>query len=302
MRWRKRIKRWATYQLVRTLFFLFNIIPRRLAMFIGAWIGLLAYSMAPTIRYKTMRHLRLTLGDHSSGHQVRSIARQFFINGGKNVADVLRFQKHYDPQIKALVAVEGWHHFEVAHARGKGIIGITGHLGNFELLAVHFAGSGYPVAVIGRDMYDSRLGELLIDNRESMGITTISTKDSPRRILKWLAEGKVLGALIDIDSIRVRSEFVPALGRMALTPIGQSIIGLRTEAAFLPMACLRTPDNRYRIVIEPEVTVTRTDDHDHDVIAMTAACTAALDKLVLDHPDQWIWLKNRWLTAYAKKA
>ena len=301
MRWRKKIKRRVTYQLVQTLFFLFNIISRRLAMFIGAWIGLLAYHLAAEVRHKTMRHLQLTFGDQASSDQVRSIARQYFIKSGKNVADVLRFKKHYERQIKALVTVEGWHHFEAAHARGKGIIGITGHLGNFELLAVHFAGSGYPVAVIGRDMYDSRLGELLINNRETMGITNISTKDSPRRILKWLAEGKVLGALIDVDSIRVRSEFVPALGRMALTPIGQSIIGLRTGAAFLPMACLRTDDNRYRIVIKPEIRIEQSDDPDHDVIAMTAACTAALDALILDHPDQWIWLKNRWLSAYSKK-
>jgi KDO2-lipid IV(A) lauroyltransferase len=302
MRWRKKLKRRATYQLVRFFFFLFNVVPRRLAIFVGAGIGLLAHRVAVRDRYKFLRHLSLAFGDQLSSNQAEAITRRFFVNSGKNIAEVLRFKKHYDREIKALVEVEGWHHFEAAHQRGKGIIGITGHLGNFELMAVHFAGAGYPVAVIGRDMYDSRLGEMLIENREAMGITNISTKDSPRRILKWLAEGKVLGALIDIDSISVRSEFVPALGRMALTPIGQSVIGLRTGAAFVPLACFRTEDNRYRIVIEPEVVIVPSGDSERDVIAMTAACTAAIDRLIRRYPDQWIWFKNRWLTAYSKKA
>jgi KDO2-lipid IV(A) lauroyltransferase len=145
-------------------------------------------------------------------------------------------------------------------------------------------------------MYDRRMDQLLVANREAMGLTNIAVGDSPRRLLGWLKEGGVVGALIDFDSISVRSDFVPVMGRMALTPTGQSRIGLRAGAAFVPIACVRTEDDRYRIIIRPEVTITPTGDEEADARAMTAACSRELDQLILSYPDQWPWLKNRWLT------
>ena len=106
----------------------------------------------------------------------------------------------------------------------------------------------------------------------------------------------MLGVLIDFDSISVRSEFVPVFGRPALTPGGQTILGLKTGAAFVPMACVRTEDNRYHIIVRPEIKINPSDDFDRDVIAVTTACSRELEKIIVQYPDQWIWLKNRWLT------
>jgi KDO2-lipid IV(A) lauroyltransferase len=294
---RKKLKRDAVYLLTRSAFLLFNIIPRKLAVFLGACAGLAAWAIQRKDRHKINRHLSLVFGDSLFHRQKHLIARDFFVNTGKNLTDVFRFKKHFTTEIKPLVTVEGLEEFGAAYKRGKGLIGITGHIGNFELLAVYIASLGYRIAVIGRELYDGRLDKMLVENREALGLTNFSTSESPRTILSWLKSGGALGVLIDTDSTRVRGAFVPFFGRMANTPIGQSLLGLRAGAAFLPMACVRTDNNRYRIVIKPEVHVELTGNVDEDAYCMTLECTKVLEKIIAENRSQWIWLHNRWHTS-----
>jgi len=296
MNLQKRIKRDAVFGLTRLMFWLLNVIPRSAATFIGSLVGLGAWQILSGERHKVLRHLDIVLGDKLTSAKRYNIGRSFFVNSGKNLADLIRFKKHYATDIKNLVDVEGLEHFETAYRRGKGLIGVTGHIGNFELLAVHIANLGYDIAVIGRQMYDKRLDELLVGNRRALGLTNISTTDSPRVLIRWLKEGKAVGVLIDNDSSRVRGMHIPAFGRLSNTPVGQTIMALRTGAALLPMACLRTEGNRFKIIVKPEISVETAQSEDDRIYKVTLQCTKALEEIITAHPDQWAWNHNRWKT------
>ena len=296
MKLSKKLKRDAVYLFTRVLMFFFNFIPRRLTLFVGAWVGLVAWKLLGRDRYKIDRHLSMAFGASITWHQKQNVGRSFFINSGKNLADMCRFKKYYATEIKPLVSIEGLDEFDAAYKRGRGLLGMTGHIGNFELLAVYFADLGYRIGVIGREMYDARLNSILVGNRQAMGITNFTTTESPRNILRWLKTGGVLGVLVDTDSIRVRGTFMPFFGRLANTPIGQSLLGLRTGAAFLPVACLRTGDNRYHIVVKPEVRIRPSGNTEEDAYRMTLGCTKALEEIIKENKSQWIWLHNRWHT------
>ncbi len=293
---RKKIKHDITYCLIRLFMALCNILPRNAAMFVGAWLGLAAWKLIPREQHRVHRHLSLVYQDDINYEQKRNIGRSFFINSGKNLADVVRFRRHFATEIRPLISVEGLEHWEAAYRRGRGVLGVAGHLGNFELLAAYVQSLGYDIAVIGREMYDPRLDKLLVENRLAVGLTNIATSDSPRRLLAWLRSGKGVGVLIDTDSPRVRGIFVPVFGRLANTPVGQSMIGLKTGSAFLPSACLRTPDNRYRVVFKPPIELKPSGDFETDVYQVTLKCTKALEEIIEEHKEQWIWLHNRWRT------
>ncbi|MFH2037492.1 MAG: hypothetical protein ABIJ45_13905 [Candidatus Zixiibacteriota bacterium] len=289
----KKIKNSFIYYFVVIFKFLVNIIPRSAAILIGGGIGRFLFMIYQSEKSRAFDSLQMVYGDTLTKNEKIDIVCNFFVNSGKNLIDVLRFKKYYKKQIADLVTIEGREHFDQAYRRGKGIIAITGHIGNFELLAVWFANNGYNCAAIGREMYDRRLDRMLVDNRESMGIVNIDTKDSPKKVLKVLKDGYALGVLIDTDSKRVKSEFIPAFGHLSRTPVGQSILGLKTGAAFIPMACVRD-GNGYKIIIRPEIIPETSGNFDKDVYNITQRCTEALDKIITEYKDQWIWIHNRW--------
>lgn len=291
----KKIKNSSVYLLTVSLIWLFNVLPRKMAIAIGGALGKLAWRMLERDRRRADENLQRAYGDKLTAAQREEICRNFFINSGKNLVDVLRFKQHFD-EIKASVTVEGIEHFDAAYRRGKGMFGVTGHLGNFELLAAYVSSLGYKIAVIGREMYDRRLDALLVSNREAVGLVNIATTDSPKRIIEHLRKGGAIGVLIDIDSMRVRSAFVPFFGIPANTPIGQSVIAVKTGAALVPIACIRESENRYKVIIRPEIIFDRTGDVEKDALTATVLCTKVLEEMIDHYRDQWIWIHTRWNT------
>jgi KDO2-lipid IV(A) lauroyltransferase len=96
--------------------------------------------------------------------------------------------------------------------------------------------------------------------------------------------------------------FVPAFGRLSNTPVGHALIALRTKAALVPVACLRTEDNGYKIVFKPEIEARPTGDEQRDIYEVTLKCNQALEEIITEYKDQWIWLHNRWHTRPEKSA
>ncbi len=293
MKLKKRIKHSLTVIFVRLTILIFNLIPRSMAIRCGSTIGILAWKILKKEQQNVFNNLTTCYGDKLSDSEKYHIGKNFFINSGKNLADMLRFKKYFHSQIKNLVEVEGLEHFDRAYKRGKGLVGVTGHIGNFELLAIWIQNLGYDIAVIGREMYEKRLDKILTENRTSLGLTNFYTTDSPKHIIKWLNSGKALGVLIDTDSMRVRNMFIPFFGKPSNTPVGQSMIGLKTGSAFVPMACVRIDNNKYKIIIKPEVTIEPSGDFEKDVYNITHKCTQELEKIIDTYRDQWIWIHNR---------
>lgn len=258
-------------------------------------MGKLAYWILSNERRKTISNLEFAFEDKLNHNERKIIAKKVFLNIGKNAVDVIRSKKYFQSEIKYLVDIEGLEHLDSAYNRGRGVIAVTGHIGNFELLAAFIGNFGYKIAAIGRELYDKRLNKLLVKNREAIGLLNIDTRESVRKIFRLLKDGYILGVLMDTDSMRVRSMFIPAFGKPSWTPVGQSILGLRSGAGFVPIACVRV-GKRYKIIIKPEVAIKASGDFEKDLYNITRLCTEAWEEIVTEYKDQWIWMHNRWNT------
>ena len=294
MRLGQKIRRTFIYRITRFFYRVFNIIPRKLAIFLGGWIGLVAWKIITKDQRLIYRNLGLCYDGALSAQEKVNIGQRFFINSGRNIADLLRFEKHYDSDISGLVTTEGLEHFDRAYKREKGVFGITAHLGNFELLAVHLAKLGYRIGVISRPLADNKLNELLVKNREKLGITNFFASNFPIGVINWLKSGGAVGVLIDTDSSRFKGEFIPIFDRLAKVPVGQTVIAMKLGAALVPMACLRTAKHHYRVIIRPEIPINITSDIRKDIYRITQSSSLELERLIKQYPDQWIWMHNRW--------
>lgn len=287
---------------------LLSRLPRAVAIGISESTGQIASVCFWRIRRRAVAIMSEIVPDQIPSSQREVIAKRFFSIQSRNIADVIRMTRHFKSELLGLVQIEGKEHWLAACASGKGVIGVGAHLGNFELMAACLHTIGEPMAVIGRELYDSRIHDVVVRNREAVGLTNLLTSDSPRSIVKWLSSGKTLGVLIDTESHRVRSIPISAFGRLSNTPIGPALIALKLGAAVCPVACVRMPGDRYKLIIRPAIPHPQTGDRIADAAKLTHDCTAVLDEIILAYPDQWIWFHDRWrslrdqVTGAAKEA
>jgi len=291
---KKKIKNWFLYRLITFIISLLNFLPRDTAISLGGFLGKLAYFLIGEARRKTLYNLNMAFGKSADGRKLRKLAYQVFKNVGKNVADAVRLKKMKREDIERITEIEGLKYLDQVYKAGKGIIGLTGHIGNFELMAAYLTLRGYRLSVVGRELYDPRLDRLLVENRENVGLENISSSAGVKPILKALRAGKILGVLADQDSSPVRGVFVDFFGRPARTPVGPALLAYKTGSPIVPMAIVRKYKNKYKIIVKPPVELTFSEDREKDITDVTQKFTKVLESIIREYPDQWLWMHERW--------
>ena len=190
-------------------------------------------------------------------------------------------------------SLEGWEILEGAVAEGRGVILVTGHLGNWELGGAYIAARGIPVGAIVRRMSNPLFERYLNDTRRAMGTEVIHDADAVRRAPRALREGKMIAFLADQGVKGLASTFVPFFGRPAKTPRGPAVFALRMNLPVVFGAAIRQPSGRYRFSFE-SVPVVDTGDRDGDVDRIVAAYTLMLERWVRTAPEQYFWHHRRW--------
>ncbi len=291
----RRIKNDIIYILIRALIFILENLPRKAALRFAGMMGEIAAMIDIKERKLAEENLRRIYGGKWSDTEIKLVARECFVKIALNAADVIQSRNWTADDLRKLVDVEGMEHFDDAFARGKGMVAVTGHIGNFELMAAWFAAvKKIPLLVIGRRLYDDRLDQLVVQNRQRFGIENRPTDASAKTVFSALKLGRMLGVLIDLDSSKIAGEFVPFFGIPAKTASGPIVIGRRTASPVVPMAMFRTEDDRFKIKILPSFDIAQTEDKEADVLKALSKCNRALEKLINLDPTQWAWIHNRW--------
>jgi KDO2-lipid IV(A) lauroyltransferase len=190
--------------------------------------------------------------------------------------------------ICASVAIEGEEHLKRALEKGKGVIALGAHLGNFTMIGPRLAAAGYPFSVLVKHPPDQRLARLLDDYRAKVGVKTISAKprrQAARQILGALRRNEVVFVLPDVfKSGSVNAQF---LGSAVYVRRGPVTLALRAGAAVVPMFVTRDAEDRLTLRISSEIDLVKTGDLQEDVAANLALFTRHLEDMVRRYPDQW---------------
>jgi len=224
----------------------------------------------------------------------QAMVRGMFRTLGRNVYEFLRIEGASTRALAERVErVEGLEWFERACAAGHGVIGITGHIGCWELIPAYFASRGYKVNVVARRMRTERLNDRLLAMRRSVGVSSMDRDASPREIVAVLERGELLGVLID-QHTRVSGVYVPFFNRPALTPTAVAKMALMTGAKILPMGIFLNHRGKHVLHVLPEVEPAPGGTREERVRALTAACSLAVERLIRIDPLQWVWFHERW--------
>lgn len=272
---------------------LFRMLPMRLAQRLGAGLGLLAYALSRRYRRVAVGNLLRAFPDWTP-QRARATARRVFRNFGVSLAEFFRAPSMTQAQIEQHLTVVGLEHLDAALQEGRGVLLITGHFGNWELMARYICMRGYPIAVIARDADDRGTTALITSLRERSGYRVFPRGNAARLVLKALRANEVVGILPDQNAGDV---FVEFFGQKAGSVAGPAVFHLRTGAPLVPLFNVRLPDDRHRVEILPPMRFEPSGDTQADYQRIMQALHDVLESYVRRYPDQWLWLHDRWKSA-----
>lgn len=278
------------------MIFISNSMPRTWWLAFFGWIGKISYGIASKTREQVTYHLGMAFGGEMSMRDIRVLSKRVFVMLGKNAGDILRSSRVKTlEQLDSFLVTEGMDNYERAFAKGNGVIFLTCHLGAFDLQITNMALRGLKPNIIGTPLGDPRLNDLLWRYRNAYGAVAIERGRETFRLIKALKSGGSVAILIDQDT-KVKSRFVDFFGMPAATPVGASILALKTGAAVVPTYVYLGEDNLQHMKILPEMELVQTGDEEQDMVANTQNYTRFIERIIREHPDQWVWMHERWKT------
>lgn len=296
----KQVRRYIRYTLVfrfvQFLIFLSRIMPRVLWLRFCGFLGSIAYYFATETRKLTQKHLTIAFGKEKSPGEIKALSKRVFRYLGMNGGDILRATKVENlEQLEEFLVVSGYENFIRANAKNKGVIFLTCHLGAFDLQVSTMALKGLNPNIIGTPLKDERLNRLLWDYRNKYGAVAIERGRETFRMIKVLKSGGSVALLIDQDT-KVKTRFVDFFGVPAATPVGATVLALKTGAAIVPTYVYLGADWKQHMMILPEIELTVTGDDEHDMVVNTEVLTKFIEDTIRQHPEQWVWMHERWKT------
>lgn len=290
---KRKLRRWLALLLVKTLIMVTRILPRRAGLVLFSQAGAASFKLYKKDRERALENLALAFPG-TDPVIIRAMAKGSFAAMGRNALDALRLTYLKPEEVLELCTIDGEHHLKEAIERGRGVVGLTGHIGCWELMGGYVSAKGYRLNVIARDLHDERMNDILVNMRLRHGIVSIPRGSSAVAGYRVLKRGEILGMLID-QNIDVDGVMVPFFGVPAYTPRGAAIFALRSGADIVPMAVHMQPGGEHRITVLPPLGFPPEGlGEEQRIDRLTELCSDALEKLIRIYPQQWVWFHDRW--------
>ncbi len=281
------------YGLFLAFSWIVRLMPLTLAQSLGKGLGVLCFHALGRYRTKAIRNIQDAYQGRMSADQARKTIQSLFENLGMNLVEFIFLPALDKKEIEKLVhAVDGFEDAKKELSLGRGLVVITGHLGNWELLPAYFGAQGYPITVVARDVRNALLQKVTLRTRESHGVRCISREKALRSCIEALKKNAVIGILADqyIDSLE--GVFVDFFGRPAYTIKGPIALARLYDSPVVIARIVRE-GKKHRIQLVP-FALTKTKDPNLDFTENTARYTKVLEDFIREYPSQWVWFHDRW--------
>lgn len=268
------------------LMLLLTRLVRVLPFMARSWLGYLLGFIGGLFPSREARIAKLQLRAFFGPTPPFLVAR-VFANAGRTMLESLQLAP-FLAKANRRVSAPNWDEVQRWIADDRPLIALTGHTGNWDLLAAYTIHRGIPLTTVGREAQNPTAQQILRSMRENYGIETIwrSDRGGVKRLLECMRDRRTVAALIDQDT-RVDSVFVPFFGHPVKTPSALIVLGQKAQARFVSAFMFRTGPFRFETFIQELPSSGSVED-------ILAAYNRNLEDLLRRFPSQWVWFHKRW--------
>lgn len=229
-----------------------------------------------------------------SERECRTLYAEICAHQAANLVELMRYVGGRSKEFEGLLEANGLELAREAHARGKGVLVLIAHFGNYPLLALQVpALFRYPLSIVFKPLRNRALNAIWWGLQEKAGIHGIPARNAYRACVRALKNGELVGFMLDQNRPAEHGVFVDFFGRPASTTPALALLSAQTGAPVLPVFMRRTPEGRHVLeagpILEPPP-----DRRPETLLAHTAAYTRIIEGEIRRHPAQWLWLHKRW--------
>jgi KDO2-lipid IV(A) lauroyltransferase len=269
------------------------LMPFRSVQRLGAGFGLAGYYLIASRRATALDNLRHAFPDLPPS-ELRAIAKRTFMNYGTTLMEFFWIPALKEPMLDEIYDSSQFSVMSEAVARGKGGVFLTGHMGNWELLALassRYAKTNFTIIVQAQSnkYFDDEINR----GRTKFGNRVVPMGISIREILRTLQQGGMVGMAGDQSGAK-EAVYVDFFGRSTATHQGPAVFALKCGVPLILALSFRRPDGSFDVEIQ-EIPVSDLQEYnDANVLELTSRHTAALEAAIRRQPDQWLWMHRRW--------
>ena len=294
MRRRGKLRDWIEYAAVRAVCGLLATVPLPAARRLADLLSDLLRAATPRWRRIARRNLELAFPERSAAER-EALLRGSYRNLGRVLLAVARLPQLTPRNVRDWIEYEGYEHFERALARGRGVIFLTAHLGNWELSSAAHALFGHPLTILVRPLDNPLLDRWLMQRRAWHGNRPVAKDRAARASLRALQRNEAVGVLADQNVAGEDGVFVDFFGLAASATPAAGRLAVKTGAAVIPgFAFWNEGSGRYVLKFYGPIALVEGGDARAASVENAQRCQAALERAIRERPEQWLWMHRRW--------
>ena len=261
---------------------------------VSRFLGDIFYKIPWKRKYIALENLKKAFEEEYSERQLKGFLKDFYkeiILMIFEICNNVTQRESLLPWVKAY----GIEYLDRALEKGRGVIAISGHLGNVPVMLAWFAEQGYPIAVLFKEgeYLPKNFLKNLIKSYNIYPIPFISDKDVPKEIIKALNKNMIVFILADQARRGVYAKF---FGKYVLCQRGAFVIARRKNSPVVPIFIVRE-DDKYSLIIYPDISIDNTDLNkvffERDITILIERYNELLENLIRKYPDQYYWFHRR---------
>lgn len=275
-----------------------HVLPLFFMKWLARNIAFISYFFYKDARINVENNLAHVFSDYD---RVKTTGREIFVNYGSYLADWAKVITMGSKEVFArFSAIEGREEFNNAYKKGKGIILLAAHLGNWELGGFFFGHTGIPINIVTAKDEVRAIANIRESVRNLHNVRTITIDDDPFffiDIINALKRNEIVAMLVDRYE-RKNGVLIDFFGEPAYFPPGPVLLARSTDCAVLPAFTVMEKEGNYKTAVGSVIDMEFSTDREKDIYVNLSKIVKVFEQYIRKYPNQWynfspIWNKNK---------
>jgi Kdo2-lipid IVA lauroyltransferase/acyltransferase len=262
--------------------------------------GRFLYRFLPYRRAIIMANIEQAFGDKLNQSQKSHLAKAFYSHLATSIKETIYLRFMSEKKLKERVEVRGYERMLAIAAENRGILVLTGHFGNWEFAPIggilNFKEFQGKIHFIRRTLGNKTIEKILFNRYYRAGLKVIPKKNSLQQVCDVIEQKQAVIFVLDQHASLDNRDGIAVefFGKKAGTYRSLASFARHTGAPVVPAAGYRLPNGRHVLEFYEPLAWQEYDNRQESLYRNTLTYNQALERIILAHPEQWIWLHRRW--------